>query len=419
MFEKKLPVLEPRRWVHVLAKILAILGVIGIGLWCGRGFSPGMFGVHLLAFGALIGVSGRTRTIWRARRRRELSISGHGVLADGVLVAHRDEIIRGYYQPRTPDAIERPPRAGAYRSSVRILGRWHRILAEIECEPEESDAILAELGLAAGQVRATFRGAGTTVGKRVRATAIDAALLVAIGVVGGMLTHFEVPGAGLATITLGLLAIAVVLWPSTITIGIDGILLRRLGRERFIPMARIRSVGASGWRAIELVLDDGTVHLVHMSSTKNQQFMPRVADLEHRDAVLARVVSARDAQRLRGPAPDVARTLARGPRSAREWVAALRELRSGGGGYRAAALREAELWETVENSAVDEDARAGAALLLRPTLDSMGKQRVRIAAGTTASPKLRVALDRAADATSEAEVEAALEELAAQRVRRV
>jgi hypothetical protein len=67
------------------------------------------------------------------------------------------------------------------------------------------------------------------------------------------------------------------------------------------------------------------------------------------------------------------------------------------------------LWEVVEDPAVDSTARAGAAMMLRRTLDDGGRARLRVAAGACASPRLRVALDAVADGGDEAAVAAALE----------
>src|SRR5262249_20710300 len=80
-------------------------------------------------------------------------------------------------------------------------------------------------------------------------------------------------------------------------------------------------------------------------------------------------------------------------------------------GYRQSAIRDEELWRVVEDPRAPQDARAGAALLLRRSLDDAGRARVRIAADAAAAPKLRVALDAAAAGSDEA-IESALADLA-------
>jgi hypothetical protein len=142
---------------------------------------------------------------------------------------------------------------------------------------------------------------------------------------------------------------------------------------------------------------------------RNSSMSPVAA--EHRDAVLARIGEAREAFRARGPAADVSALVGRGTRTRADWLAALTKLRDAEGGYRDAVVREDDLWRVVEDPSAPEDARGGAALLLRSSLDDAGKARVRVAAEATASPKLRVALDAAAGDAQEEALRAALSDL--------
>jgi len=197
--------------------------------------------------------------------------------------------------------------------------------------------------------------------------------------------------------------------PSKLAIGVDGIHVRWLWQKRFLSMARVQRIHAVGDRGIALVRDDGTLEMIWTSPLQRNDFAPYRE--EHRDAVLARITEALAAYRARGPAADVSAVVAKGSRTGSEWLEALTRMREAEGGYRAASIRDDDLWRLVENPAAAADARAGAALLLRRSLDDAGKMRVRIAAEATASPKLRIALDVAASSDDEADVRAALEDL--------
>jgi len=73
----------------------------------------------------------------------------------------------------------------------------------------------------------------------------------------------------------------------------------------------------------------------------------------------------------------------------------------GGGSYRDPAARGDDLWRVVEDTSAPEDARAGAAVALRN--EDGAHPRLRIAAEAVASPKLRVALEKASDPAADDE----------------
>ena len=61
----------------------------------------------------------------------------------------------------------------------------------------------------------------------------------------------------------------------------------------------------------------------------------------------------------------------------------------------------ATIRSAVEDPSVGEDARAGAAWVLRRGLDDAERQRVRVAADATASPELRASLEATLDEAEE------------------
>lgn len=96
--------------------------------------------------------------------------------------------------------------------------------------------------------------------------------------------------------------------------------------------------------------------------------------------------------------------LARAGRSSEQWLRDLAEVGNKSVGYRVASFPEDVLWRVVENAALSPTERAGAAVLLRPTLDDTGIARLRATAEACAAPRLRVALETAAVPTAKEHV---------------
>jgi len=66
------------------------------------------------------------------------------------------------------------------------------------------------------------------------------------------------------------------------------------------------------------------------------------------------------------------------------------------------------LLDVVEDAARSQDERVAAARALARDLDAPSRVRLRVAAASFARPKVRIALEKAADASDEEEIEAAL-----------
>ncbi len=212
-----------------------------------------------------------------------------------------------------------------------------------------------------------------------------------------------------AWVLLPLFAVVLVnlLWPTTITVGADGILVASLVRRRFHSFAGVTGVRTSPW-GIVLERKEGKEIEVRTEGRENTK------GSKNRDRLLASVRRALD--ELTGREGAAATTLlARGGRSVDEWLRALRSL--GGGeaqGYRAASIPTEELWRIALDPTAEVSARAGAAVALRGSLDDEGRERLRVAAEESASPKVRVALEAAGASKSEAELTQALEECEAE-----
>ena len=204
---------------------------------------------------------------------------------------------------------------------------------------------------------------------------------------------------------LPLLALCVLnlLWPTTVSVGQDGVLVASLVRRRFYPLAAMASVRETSWGVL-LTLKSGReveIRTEHKESVERSQ----------QRAAITACIERRLTELAPNEVPAPATLLARGGREVTEWLRALRALRNGeAGAYRAAAIPEEMLWRTVEDPASDPTARAGAAVALRESLDEAGRVRLRVAAAASASPRLRVALEKVASPIDEAELAGALEE---------
>jgi hypothetical protein len=59
------------------------------------------------------------------------------------------------------------------------------------------------------------------------------------------------------------------------------------------------------------------------------------------------------------------------------------------------------LWRVAEDPALDESARIGAAIALRSNITDGDRERLRVVATSTASPRVRIALDAAVSSPDE------------------
>jgi hypothetical protein len=350
------------------------------------------------------------------RRAAQVRVTREGVFVDGALAVARERIADGWFQPR-------PAREGATGSTLRLLGKDRSILFEAEMTEPLASSALRVLGLDLGSKRAEVVGPSPLVATQARAVAaalVAAFLLSVVAMILGFFGIRNIPLTALLTIAPFVVAMA----PSRIAVGVDGILVRWLWRERFFPAVRIDRVvrgreggGDDGENALTIVLRDGSRATIHASLprfSRRDDVLARNPRLV-REALLRRIEAALAAFRAGASGPDVSALVRRGTRTSREWLEALGRLRSSDeGGYRDTIVRDEDLFRIVEDPSAPEDARAGAATALRRSLDAEGRARVRVAASTTASPGLRVVLDAAAG-EDDAALAAALEGIVEKR----
>ena len=353
------------------------------------------------------------------RRRGIATATADGVFFDGTRIASRDALSLGTVSPL--------PRRGAI---VRLFGR--RALDRIELEVAtvgHGKRLLRRLELDAGHSQATL----TMSWNALRSSNVFLALLFAwpmgaYAALASIAAAFRAwtgspPGGWVGIATVALYALASwQLWRATsthVTVGPDGLRIRRFGRTRFIGYARIASVerwperlagaGLGVSEGLDLTLVSGEVIPLRTLTARRNQ-----GELTH-DFTAERIEETVAAHRRSAERFDP-RLLRRAGSSAPEWIAALRGGGAGAGaGPRTSAPAPDQLWAIVEDPAAEPLARACAAVALGGTADPAAQKRLRIAAGAVASPALRVALESASDATDEAALEQALTELEASR----
>lgn len=194
----------------------------------------------------------------------------------------------------------------------------------------------------------------------------------------------------------GLLAMAI---PAKLSVGLDGVLVRWLWRRRLIRFEDLQGI-ESDLRTIHLRLRGGSKETLSAYWTgqpwergwykQSSGFGSRKAYL---DAVVARIREAQQAQQgADGSGASV--WLARRGRGVREWVSELRGLLgSSREDFRKDSLDSEQLWATLEDRQQPSVQRAAAAAALVPSLDEVGRQRLRVAASVVVDPGLRAALD--------------------------
>lgn len=283
-----------------------------------------------------------------------------------------------------------------------------RIPIELQLESEERGrALLAALGLDASQTAVTFTGQSrvATLPLWTRVLGMIGAFLPAVAFLAfgvlratvdrglsspGMLSL--ITGAFMIFAPLGPLALLA--RPARISVGVDGVAIVWLGRRRYVPFGRVESVevlkpelGSKVSRGVALVLDDGERVPLPLSA----------ASLVEGEAqrLQARIEQARAAR--------TARSTHHAPvqRMAEDGHALVTSLRRSGlgavAGPREGATDPERLLATLEDAGAPAAARAQAAIALCADGDEDSRARTLLAARQVASPRLRIAFERAAE----------------------
>jgi hypothetical protein len=299
------------------------------------------------------------------------------------------------------------PTGGAPRV---LLRRTFGLPIELEVNKgEDGRAVLRALGLDVSQTVADFRMPSLLVTERWFGPAMLAFFMIVMGIAGALGGRLA-PYAG-ALAFVGILAFAVLLViPSRLRVGADGIETRWLGVRRFLPYDQMVGIvryekgwGNSQVKGLRVTLRSGEE--VEVPIKRGRWDDDQIA------VIGERILEAKDAVERGDIAVDAA-LLQRRERPLGEWVAALRAIGTGANAtLRTAPVPRDKLMRIVEDPKQAATARAAAAVALGSELDDDGRVRLRMAAEATAAPKLRVAIEKVASGGDDAEIEAALSEV--------
>lgn len=325
-----------------------------------------------------------------------LEITDTEILYGGRVLARRDELADGVLAPEE----------GKFRVRLRKKAGVP-LLFEVE-DREQGRALLRALGFDATQSVAELRGASDVfrwpVGKTLLYVLLPIFFLFLPLVMAGgfVLGPSGTPVLAIFMILALLSYMGGLLFsPTRVRIGVDGVVAKWVNKERFIPFTRVREArkytqrsGGKTYEGVELALDDGT----HERIVCGQEGWVK----GEADEMLERIQEAFELHKTsRGDLPP--EVLVRGGRSAREWVTALRGIGAGASvDLRTAPVHQDALIRVVEDARAPAELRVGAAIAAVAG-GADARARVRVAAETTASDKLRIALDTVAGSDDDEE----------------
>ena len=313
--------------------------------------------------------------------RGELRIDDRAITLGGERLVGVDELESGWVAPHT---------ALTKVTLVPKRGRGMPIELRVHHE-EEARRVVQRLGLDVDRRVAT---------KKVRSPIASHALplIVLLSQTGTLgkwvfLPNGPVPFWMMPTTVVVMLAwLVAASWSRDVIVGRDGVRIRWLGRSRFVPRRSIARVEKNdrgvvlhtvGGEAIDLSLRPATKKVKDEWSDEALSLYDRIERARARD------------EEDDGAAPD-AKLLDPEARATNEWVASLRRPKRIET-FRRGELDPAQLWRIVEDGDVAPDRRAAAAIALSASAKDDDKARLRVAASASAEPKLRVALEAAAD----------------------
>jgi hypothetical protein len=161
---------------------------------------------------------------------------------------------------------------------------------------------------------------------------------------------------------------------SRIAVGSDGVFVTGSSRSRFFAYRDVDAVRARG-ADIELVRKGRVILRLQLHGK----------DAAHKEAIVQRIDEAVRAAREQSTAT-VAAIVAAVPE------AKLARLADGGEGYRSPSVTRSQLWSVVEGPEHDALTREAAAKALVASGDGGERERLRVAAGQCAQPRVRIAL---------------------------
>ncbi len=340
----------------------------------------------------------------------ELRATRNGVYVRGKRLVARREISRAYVWPGTGvGTLVRIERKGLLGGPIDLKVK----------DVDEGRALLHALGLDATQSATEYSVAGPSRGhwrKRLyfcwAGTGSAFASLIALGVLHRPLALGGVASAAVGTFAALAYAVSMLqlFWQSRVVVGADGVYVRWLWQKRFIPIEEIASVSVvegdyafNGYPIyVRMKLKSGPD--VDLFVQFGRKLGGRSTKLGQFTRMRAEILAERISEALTGGGKGSssvlewdASLLAQGERAIEEWVGALRGIAAKTATFREPGAIMDQLWTVLEDVQAPAEKRAAAAVALSPHLDEGGRERVRLAAQATVAPKLRIALEAAAD----------------------
>ena len=345
-------------------------------------------GAYFVALASILRLHAK---LWRSSRQH--------VCADptGLLIGDRHVPRQGLGAMRV---IERPD-----RTTLLFERKHHPIEIDVDGEPE-AKSILEALRLDPPRAVAPYVFAG---GSSTQALSRLATLFVML--VGELnILHFVRTGSGtvlLLWIGLGTVCTLMLMGPAfvRVNVGADAIRFRPFMRRQVVAayqdIESLDLVGGNltfrlrGGRSIVLTVGGGWKrHLIASWHQGDENIRALIKCIEHhRGATRPASIGGLAA-------------LSRGGRTCRAWYEAVSALSRAPDGYRRLTMPSDALWQIVDDATQPSSTRVGAAVLLRADMDVTGRKRLRAVAEACANPRLRVALERAAQPDNDALIRA-------------
>ena len=290
---------------------------------------------------------------------------------------------------------------------VRVAARGRARQDVIVRDEKTAHVLLKALGFDPSQTTATYRLQSLAIVRHRYAPLAVIPIVFLAAMLAGSLHAPWIP-ALLPFLIVALLLLFLV--PARLVVGVDGLLLQWLWMREFIPTKEIADVrrfvlgsGRNRVSGVELGLRNGRAVKLPIGSVWGDD-AAGVVQQRVEDVLALAKGSAHVAED--------ALLLARGDLEVRDWIGRLKAIGTGATAtLRTAPVMPERLWRVARDPEQAPLARAAAAVALAPSLDQGGRVRLAEVAKTTAAPKLRVALERAASDASEEEIEEALREI--------
>lgn len=376
-----------------------------LSILAGAFINERFYGAAILSF--ILGVlsSGLVAAInpFAKRDASGVTANQHGLKTAAGMSIPREELSQGFVVPHR------------HGFRVRLSRKGARLPVDVVVPSEAEGArLLKALELDATHSIASFFGMSRVYASRGGFLANVALLVLGPALLGVTAAMLHAPAIGFAALAVGVLAYVSFFMPMRLKVGGDGMVVSWYGRKRFIAYGDVESAtryqrdfGNTVIAGVQITMRGGEVINVPLS------YGIWGGD---RGAIAAeRIREAMDAY-ARGDESAEAAMLARGDKTASEWILALRQIGAGANaGPRTAAIANDTLWRIVESGSTKPSVRAAAAVALAPTLDKNERARLGTIAEGTMAPKLRIAINAAAaEEEDEAAVAEALGELEAE-----